>query len=157
MFAILDLLVAIVWTVVAGRISPPLQKAITSPPIPGGSPLRYCSESRPTDLYSIERIELFPQPLYIDDVFEVHLYGTFSQNLTANATWTMTAHHAETPGNETGSWDFCDLPDSVEQPNPNRKTHCPPEEGFALIMMSGWVARLFIGPVSRSFLFRFMV
>ncbi len=33
--------------------------------IPGGSPLRYCNESRSTDLYQIEQIELYPEPLHM--------------------------------------------------------------------------------------------
>ena len=33
--------------------------------IPGGSPLKYCNESLPTDLYSIENIELYPSPLHM--------------------------------------------------------------------------------------------
>lgn len=156
MFCIHALLFTIISITVAGRTLPPLQKAFVSPTsslsqnssIPGGSPLRHCSESRSTDLYSIDRVELWPQPLYIDDVFEVHLYGTFSQNLTTNATWTMTARHTDTPRNETGTWDFCAVPDSIEQPISNRKMQCPPEKGFALIMMSGWVVRMFIGPLS---------
>ena len=63
--------------------------------IPGGSPLAYCNESRPTDLYQIDHIELYPNPLHMyvtifahcllltqtiarsDDIFQVHLYGMF--------------------------------------------------------------------------------
>lgn len=33
--------------------------------IPGGSPLAYCNESRMTDLYQIEYIELYPNPLHM--------------------------------------------------------------------------------------------
>ena len=33
--------------------------------IPGGSPLRYCNESSKADLYQIEHIELYPNPLYM--------------------------------------------------------------------------------------------
>lgn len=33
--------------------------------IPGGSPLKFCNESRSTDLYSIDQIELYPNPLYM--------------------------------------------------------------------------------------------
>ena len=33
--------------------------------IPGGSPLRFCDESRDTDLYAIDYIELQPFPLYM--------------------------------------------------------------------------------------------
>ena len=33
--------------------------------VPGGSPLRYCNESSKTDLYQIEHIELYPNPLYM--------------------------------------------------------------------------------------------
>lgn len=33
--------------------------------VPGGSPLRLCEESRDTDLYAIDYIELQPFPLYM--------------------------------------------------------------------------------------------
>lgn len=33
--------------------------------LPGGSPLRFCNDSRGTDLYSIDQIELYPNPLYM--------------------------------------------------------------------------------------------
>lgn len=33
--------------------------------IPGGSPLRFCDESRNTDLYAIDNIELYPKPLHM--------------------------------------------------------------------------------------------
>lgn len=33
--------------------------------IAGGSPLRYCNESRDTDLYQVEYIELYPKPLHM--------------------------------------------------------------------------------------------
>ena len=33
--------------------------------IPGGSALKFCNESRGTDLYAIDRIELYPKPLYM--------------------------------------------------------------------------------------------
>ena len=33
--------------------------------IPGGSPFSYCDTSRPTDLFDISSITLWPQPLYM--------------------------------------------------------------------------------------------
>ena len=36
---------------------------VLSGQIPGGSPLRYCNESSKADLYQIEDIELYPNPL----------------------------------------------------------------------------------------------
>ncbi len=33
--------------------------------IPGGSPLRFCEESRDTDLFAVDYIELVPYPLYM--------------------------------------------------------------------------------------------
>lgn len=33
--------------------------------LPGGSPLTLCDDSRDTDLYSIDRVELYPKPLYM--------------------------------------------------------------------------------------------
>ncbi|KAI9674952.1 MAG: hypothetical protein M1817_001358 [Caeruleum heppii] len=121
--------------------------------IPGGSPLRFCNESRATDLYQIDHIELYPKPLHIDDVFEVHLYGTFLQNITTNATWTMSARGINSTETETGVWDFCHAVDSIEQPDPGRRRECPPEKGFALVKMSGWVMPMYIVP--GTYYFRF--
>jgi hypothetical protein len=39
--------------------------------------------------------------------------------------------------------------DSIDQPDPGRTQKCPPEKGFALIMMSAWVMPMFIVPVSE--------
>lgn len=33
--------------------------------IPGGSPFSYCDVSRPTDLFNISSITLWPQPLHM--------------------------------------------------------------------------------------------
>ena len=33
--------------------------------LPGSAKFRYCDQSRPSDLYPIERIDLDPQPIYM--------------------------------------------------------------------------------------------
>ncbi|KAI9753212.1 MAG: hypothetical protein M4579_005278 [Chaenotheca gracillima] len=123
--------------------------------IPGGSPLRLCNESAETDLYAIDHIELYPKPLYIDDVFEVHLYGTFLKNITDNATLTFTARYGNSTEQETGTIDFCGSLDSLDQPDPDRKQECPPEKGFAFMSTSAWVMPMFFVP--GDYYFRFDV
>ncbi|MCJ1364601.1 Phosphatidylglycerol/phosphatidylinositol transfer protein [Acarospora aff. strigata] len=154
----------------------PGSKSLSLPSkIPGGSPLRFCNESSATDLFSIDEIELYPKPLYIDDVFDVHLYGkalkpstghgsranssltrlagTFLQNITNNATWHSFGRYGNATVNETWTQDFCKVVDSIDQPDPRRKRECPPEKGFALISMSAWVMPMFIVPGDYYFKF----
>ena len=110
MFGRINIIVfAVLWASLHQVIARSRQHAsvatIKSSKIPGGSPLRYCNVSRDTDLYQIDRIELYPSPLHMwvhhrkarknptlsmqllsntndvsileksDDVFEVHIYG----------------------------------------------------------------------------------
>ncbi|KAI2473471.1 hypothetical protein F4781DRAFT_380433 [Annulohypoxylon bovei var. microspora] len=155
-------------------ILPGFQKPLTSesssglseiPPslkvsIPGGSPFSFCEVSRPTDLFSITSVELTEQPVYIDDYFTVHLYGTFQESWTANATLEINGNcgshceeygrppFEETPPGEPVSLNFCDL-SKIEQPLGGKKKHatskgCPPEEGYALITSPGFIATLFL-------------
>ncbi|MCJ1266874.1 Phosphatidylglycerol/phosphatidylinositol transfer protein [Lobaria immixta] len=121
--------------------------------IPGGSPLKFCNESRSTDLYSIDQIELYPNPLYIDDVFEVHFYGNFLKNITEKATWTFLARYGNSTEHETGTMDFCESLDSIDQPGRHGQPDCPPEKGFALLKMSAWVMPMFIVPGDYYFKF----
>lgn len=122
--------------------------------IPGGSPLEYCNVSHATDLYQIDRIELYPNPLHIDDVFQVHLYGTFLKNITDNATLAYTARYGNSSEFESGTLDWCKgFIDSIDQPDPHRQHDCPPEKGFGLIMMSSWVWPMFIVPGPYHFEF----
>lgn len=86
--------------------------------------------------------------------------GTFLQPITPNATWTFLAKYdpsSSNPDHESGSVDFCTSMDSIEQlpplyshfPDSHPRTQsCPPEKGYALIMMSAWVMPMFIVPVS---------
>ncbi len=48
--------------------------------------------------------------------------------------------------------DFCELVDSIDQPNPHRKHECPPEKVFALLMTSAWVTPLYIEKLVSSLL-----
>ncbi len=70
-------------------------------PVPGGSPLQYCNESRSTDLYSIEHIELYPLPLYMYPIpyslshhpitDQAPLKATTSSKLTSTAPFSKTS------------------------------------------------------------------
>ncbi|KAI1371191.1 hypothetical protein F4677DRAFT_436223 [Hypoxylon crocopeplum] len=148
-------------------ISPGVQKILGSesssrlsaPPslkaeIPGGTPFSFCEVSRPTDLFDITSVELTQQPVYIDDVFLVHLYGTFRGSFTPNATLNLfddCGSHCEEygapPGDSPGeslAIDFCDMSE-IEQPLGGMKTNvtCPPQEGYALISSMGYVMPMF--------------
>ncbi|KAI4866794.1 hypothetical protein F4820DRAFT_446670 [Hypoxylon rubiginosum] len=149
---------------------PSLQKALSSGPlsrlsgtppsfkaeIPGGTPFSFCEASRPTDLFEITSVELTQQPVYIDDEFTVHVYGSFRGSFTPNATLDLTtncgshceeygAPPGETPG-ETGRIGFCEV-SQIEQPSggKERNATCPPEEGYALITLEGYVMPMFFG------------
>ena len=66
-----------------------------------------------------------------------------------NATFTYTARYENYTEPERGTLDFCDTAiDSIDQPGGPRKHECPPQKGFALIMMSYWVQPMYIVPVS---------
>ncbi|KAI1758496.1 hypothetical protein GGR53DRAFT_524621 [Hypoxylon sp. FL1150] len=106
--------------------------------IPGGSPFSLCEVSRPTDLFDIASVELDGQPVYIDDAFMVHLYGSFRGSFTPNATIDASvdcgshceeygAPPGERPGEATTA-SFCEM-SMIEQPLGGReKTNvtCPP-------------------------------
>ena len=62
----------------------------------------------------------------------------------------MLAQYGNSTEHESGTQDFCDTMDSIDQPDPDREQECPPEKGLALIMMSAWVMPMFIVPVSSS-------
>lgn len=106
-----------------------------------------------------------------DDIFEVHFYGksrhkifhstyaqgsrnplgNFLKNITEKATWTFLARYGNSTEHETGTMDFCESLDSIDQPGRHGQPDCPPEKGFALIKMSAWVMPMFIVPVSIRF------
>ena len=91
----------------------------------------------------------------------IFIPGTFLQPIPPNATWTFLARYGSSSEHESGSVDFCTSMDSSDQPPPyphsHRRPHsCPPEKGFALIMMSAWVMPMFIVPVSCNPLFYFL-
>lgn len=146
----------------------------------GGSPLSFCEVSRSADLFNITSVELTQQPVYMyvtsdskppsrlyllmvnsDDVFLFHLYGTFQDSFTPNATIDVTvdcgshceeygAPPGDRPPGETVTGDFCEMSE-IEQPLGGRKRNqtCPPEEGYALISSPGYVVPMFFStPVS---------
>ncbi|KAI1461187.1 hypothetical protein F4805DRAFT_415008 [Annulohypoxylon moriforme] len=121
-------------------------------PIPGGSPFSFCEVSRSTDLFQISSVEISQQPVYIDDVFLVFLYGTFQESFSSNATFTFMedcGSHCEDYGNPPGerpggtlfTMPFCNM-SLIEQPlggRPKKDETCPPEEGYALVKSMGYV------------------
>ena len=74
--------------------------------------------------------------------------GNFSDSLSENATWTSLVRYGNSSENETWTQPFCMMLEGIDQPDPDRETDCPPEAGWALINMEGWVWRMFIVPVS---------
>ncbi|KAI5863771.1 hypothetical protein GGS23DRAFT_513425 [Durotheca rogersii] len=142
----------------SGGLSSGLSDALLSlkADIPGGSPFSFCEVSRSTDLFDITSVELTKQPVYIDDEFSVHIYGTFQHSFTPNATLDLTvdcgshceeygAPPGDSPG-ETVTADFCEM-SGIEQPLGGKKKNvtCPPEEGYALISSRGYVVPMFFG------------
>ncbi|KAI0875542.1 hypothetical protein GGS24DRAFT_455065 [Hypoxylon argillaceum] len=120
--------------------------------LPGGSPFSRCEVSRSTDLFNIESVELTKQPVYIDDVFTVHLYGTFQGSFTPDATLELRvdcgshceeygAPPGESPG-ESATEGFCNL-SNIQQPLGGKKATCPPQDGYALITSTGYVMPMF--------------
>ncbi|OQO14035.1 hypothetical protein B0A48_00911 [Cryoendolithus antarcticus] len=125
--------------------------------LPGGTPLRLCPRSRSTDLYQIKSIEITKQPLYIEDDFLFHIYGSFlgpiGYNATINATVDCGSHCEEfgakpgDPTSESDKEDFCEMT-KIQQPLGGRPAkQCLPEPGFGLITAPGYAWRMiFNGP-----------
>ncbi|KAL2205968.1 hypothetical protein CC79DRAFT_1322485 [Sarocladium strictum] len=128
----------------------------TTNTIPGGTPLRLCPESRDTDLFQISLATIERQPVYIDDVFVVHLDGEFLDTFPPNATFDITGncgsycddYNVTDPRDregETDTEDFCGF-NPMEQPlghHGNRA--CPPEEkGAAMITAMGWAMPMIV-------------
>ncbi|KAK6419603.1 Phosphatidylglycerol/phosphatidylinositol transfer protein [Oleoguttula sp. CCFEE 5521] len=126
--------------------------------IPGGTPLRLCPQSHPTDLFQIDSIDITANPVYIEDDFLFHIYGAFTgpigYNATINATVDCGSHcdiYGVLPGEPTGESDiedFCEFT-KIQQPLGGRKPQdrCLPEPGFALITAPGYAWRMiFEGP-----------
>lgn len=75
--------------------------------------------------------------------------GAFLRNITDNATFTYTARYENYTEPAHGTLDFCHAIDSIDQPGrPPGEHDCPPQKGFALVMMSYWVQPMYIVPVS---------
>ncbi|KAH9904473.1 hypothetical protein F4778DRAFT_732605 [Xylariomycetidae sp. FL2044] len=130
------------------------------PELPGGSPFSLCEVSRPTDLFNITSVEITKRPVYIEDDFLIHIYGTFRDTFGPNATINGTedcGSHCEEYGNPPGARpsesyvaDFCEFT-SVQQPlgggtgiDRNRNVTCPPPApGFALLTNAAYAWRAF--------------
>lgn len=87
---------------------------------------------------------------HVPEVATYTLTGSFSKNITNNATLSFSTHYGNNTEQEGDTVEFCGSMDSIDQPDPNRKQDCPPEKGFALIMMSAWVMPMFFVPVSLA-------
>jgi hypothetical protein len=149
------------------------QELISEPPeLPGGSPFSLCKASSSTDLFNISSVEITHQPIYMydslsikiipsfltsnrDDVFSIHVYGSFQNTFTSNATIDLTVDcgsHCDMYGvppderaGETGSFNFCDLTE-IEQPTGGEKRNdtCNPKQGYALISSEAYIFPMFI-------------
>ena len=78
--------------------------------------------------------------------------GNFSDDISTNATWTSFVRYGNSSENETWTQPFCRMISGIDQPDPDREQECPPEAGWALLTMEGWVWEMFIVPVSHFFL-----
>ncbi|KAK0101066.1 Phosphatidylglycerol/phosphatidylinositol transfer protein [Cadophora gregata] len=108
--------------------------------IPGESNLKFCHESRPTDLFAVERISVHPTPPLLDEYIDIYLYGTFLQNINKNATWKWYIRDIYQDGEgASGVHQFCDAMEWVEQPDKNHHPRCPPEKGFPMLSVHTWV------------------
>ncbi|CAF9936111.1 MAG: hypothetical protein HETSPECPRED_010016 [Heterodermia speciosa] len=139
----------------------------------GNSPLKYCNESRPTDLFWIDKIHLRPEKLYIDDIFTVEMRGYFTTPILPNSTWTSTARYGNSTDSEIWTQPFCRLITVIEQDPSNQseerrtkrqnqrgvwndresESGCPPKRGLAIVRMEGWVWDMFIVPGDYFFNF----
>ncbi|KAK7979807.1 hypothetical protein PG989_012264 [Apiospora arundinis] len=127
--------------------------------IPGGTPFTLCPESRSTDLFQISSVVIERQPVYIDDMFTVHIEGEFQDTFSANATFDITGNCGsycdaygappEERGGETDRESFCEL-HPIEQPlggsqkKKRNNSTCPPEKGYAMISPMGWAMPMFL-------------
>ncbi|KAH8688823.1 hypothetical protein BGW36DRAFT_392228 [Talaromyces proteolyticus] len=111
--------------------------------IPGGSNLKFCSESRDTDLFQIEQLIVNPTPPLVEENLDIYIYGTFLSDISDDPLWNYYArdlrdNSTNNPG-LSGTLPFCDIMESIEQPDPNREKECPPEKGFGLISLHYYV------------------
>jgi len=66
--------------------------------------------------------------------------GTFLSDISDDPTWHYYAQdvNAVSPG-LNGTLPFCDVMETIEQPDVNREKECPPEKGFALISIHSYI------------------
>ncbi|KAL2209645.1 hypothetical protein CC79DRAFT_1356710 [Sarocladium strictum] len=141
---------------------PGLQKPLATPPattnsIPGGTPFKFCPQSRDSDLFKISSAIIDRQPIYIDDTFKVYLEGEFLDTFTPNATLDITGNcgsYCDTYNvtdprerlGETDTEDFCGF-NPIRQPlgRHHKGPRCPPVKGPGMIDAAGWAMPMFVG------------
>ncbi len=66
--------------------------------------------------------------------------GTFLEDISEDAKfdWYVYYNYNPTVG-DNGKLAFCDIMETIEQPDPNRKKQCPPEKGWAMISIRTWI------------------
>lgn len=82
--------------------------------------------------------------------------GTFLTDISDDPIWKWYArdlrdNSTNNPG-LSGTLPFCDIMETIEQPDPSREKECPPEKGFALISLHYYVP-WFVGEVRLLLLF----
>ena len=73
--------------------------------------------------------------------------GFFTASILENSTWTSTASHVNSSEAELWTRPFCTLVAGTDQPH---RHECPPEQGWGILKMEGWVWEMFIEPVSTD-------
>ncbi|MCJ1309552.1 hypothetical protein MMC25_003212 [Agyrium rufum] len=140
--------------------SPPQQAIIdisnVSRSVPGGSVFRFCEQSGDADIFAIDLINLdWDPPIKVDDNFDLYIYGTFLEDLSENATFTLWTNVSAEWGHDIKAYNdtrpFCYWHNDIEQPDPDKTQQCPPEKGFALLSTHGWFSRWFVGEGNFTF------
>ncbi|KAF2429972.1 hypothetical protein EJ08DRAFT_734484 [Tothia fuscella] len=116
--------------------------------VPGETPFKLCPATQPTDLYNISSITLYPQPLYIDDDFTVHIYGTFLESIEENSTmhfWVDCGSHCKEYGLNHTEGDGYDFPlEEIPLEQPNKRIGFPADKGYGHLWMEFAVMPFFL-------------
>ncbi|KAF2454001.1 hypothetical protein BDY21DRAFT_354775 [Lineolata rhizophorae] len=121
--------------------------SLAGPSIPSSPPFHHCS-SVDDDLFFIDWITIFPNPLAVDATFLFQMNGTFARDIEANATvflnltWNDSPPQFRNNSSLWGTYDFCSVFGSIEQDS-LRDQECPPVKGNALLRKLGFVPFLY--------------
>lgn len=77
--------------------------------------------------------------------------GFFTSDISTNSTWTLTSRNTQSSEHEVWTQPFCRMIERIDQdPDLHKEQECPPKQGWALMVMEGWVMEMFIVPVSDA-------